>query len=361
MHGSKLPITMRLTPAFAAVGLGVVCACAQLAPPADQARRLLQAQSLRDKTWGAWFAGVSHDPTLREPLLAQLRLAQPLRDSERDTEGYAYIQALFDSLIEIPGPIPSDVILPFEASWRAEVLILLSREPDGPGNESNLLAMREESMPDPEWAAVNDLLFSVSSKPFFQRTLQEIRITHDFLITDREVGLCGGTTACGSSTRRFPKGFPPVALYQLQTEMAPGDALVVDRPVAIYYRRTVVPTDGEVEWNECESDTVPTALRQTWLARFLSAIDWLSTEQSEQLFHPQTIIKWHGAAEAAAEMEGLLARQAASIQTLVGHAQERKLVQASGMPLTIKTTIEDVRGDRSVPAPAVAPREIVIK
>jgi hypothetical protein len=352
---------MRLTPVFAAASLGVACAYAQLAPPADQARRLLQSQSLHDKAWGAWYAGVSHDPALREPLLAQLRVAQSQRDSERDTEGHAYIQALLDSLIQIPGPIPSDAILPFEVSWRAEVLILLSRDPNGPANESALLTMRKESMPDPEWAAVNDLLFSVSSKPFFQKTLQEIRITHDFLITDREVGLCGGTTACGTSIRRFPQGFPPVALYQLQTEMAPGDALVVDRPVAIYYRRIVVPTDGEVEWNECESDTVPTKLRQTWLARFLSAIDWLSREQAEQLFHPQTIIKWHGAAEAAAEMEKLLTQQAASIQTLLGDAQQRELVQASGMRLAIKTTVEDVRGDRSVPAPAAASREIVIR
>jgi hypothetical protein len=352
---------MRLTPVLAALCLGVGCACAQQAPPADQARRLLQAPSLRDKAWGAWFAGVSHDPALLEPLLAQLRLAQSLRDSEGDTEGYAYIEALFDSLIQIPGPIPTDVILPFEASWRAQVLILLSRNPAGPENESDLLAMREESMPDPEWAAVNDLLFSVSSKAFFQRTLQEIRITHAFVVVDREVGFCGGTTACGSSTRRFPKGFPPVALYQLQAEMAPGDTLLVDRPVAIYYRRIVVPTDGEVEWSECESSTVPTELRQTWLARFFSAIDWLSKEQAEQLFHPQTIIEWHGAAQAAAEMEGLLARQAASIQTLVVHAQQRELVQASGMRLSIKTTMEDVRRDRSVPAPPVASREIVIR
>jgi hypothetical protein len=338
-----------------------MCSYAQPAPLADQARRLLQSQSIRDKAWGAWFAGASHDPTLRDPLLAQLRLAQPLRDSELDTEEYAYIQALFDSLIQIPGAIPSDVILPFAASWRAEILILLSRDPNVAGIENDLLSMREESMPDPEWAAVNDLLFSVSSKTFFQRTLQEIRITHAFVVVDRWVGFCGGTTACGSSTRRFPKGFPPVALYQLQAETAPGDTLLVDRPVAIYYRRIVVPTDAEVEWNECKSDTVPTELRQTWLARFFSAIDWLTPEQAEQLFHPQTVIEWHGAAQAAAEMEGLLARQAASIQTLVGHAQRRELVQASGMRLSIKTTMDDVRSDRSVPAPPIAPREIVIR
>jgi hypothetical protein len=351
---------MRLTLVLAALSLEVLCAHAQPASLADQARRLLQSQSLPDQAWGAWYAGVSHDPALREPLIAHLRLAQSLKDSPRDSEGYAYVQALFDSLIQIPGAIPSDVIWPFETAWRAEVLILLNRDAAGPGAESALLATREESMPDAEWAAVNDLLFSVSSKPFLQKTLQEIRITHDFLVTDREVASCGGTTACGASIRNFPKGFPPIALYQLQTAMTPGDILLLERPVAVYYRRIVIPSGGEVEWNDCQSDTTPTELRQTWRAQFFSAIDWLSKEQAEQVFHPQTIIKWQDAAQASAEIERLLAQQAASIQTLVGNAQRRGLIDASAMRLTINPTVGDVRSNRSVAVPRVVSRDVVI-
>jgi hypothetical protein len=350
---------MRLSSLIAALGFATVCAYAQ--PLADQARLLLQSQSLHDKAWGAWFAGVSHDAALREPLIAALRAAQSLKSSQPDTEAYAYIQALFDSLIQTPGTVASDVILPFETSWRAEVLILLSRDPNGPENEAALLAMRERQMPDPAWAAVNDLLFSVSSKQFFQRTLQEIRITHRFLIVDHEVGSCGGTTACGSSLRRFPKGAPPAALYQLQKEMTPGDSLLVERPVAIYYRRIVVPTDGEVEWNECESSTIPTELRQTWLAQFLAATDWIPAQQAEQLFHAQTMIEWHGAALAANQAAAEMDRQAASIETLIGKAQRRGLLDASGMSLTIKTSVGDVRSDKSEPAPSIASREIVIR
>jgi hypothetical protein len=351
---------MRLTLAFAALSLEVLCAHAQPALPSNQARLLLQSQNLLDQAWGAWYAGVSHDPALRQPLIARLRLAQSLKDSPRDSEGYAYVQALFDSLIQIPGAVPTDVIQPFETAWRPEVLILLNRDAGGAGNESALLAMREESMPDEEWAAVNDLLFSVASKPFFQKTLQEIRITHDFLITDRALAFCGGTTACGSSIRSFPKGFPPIALYQLQTAMTPGDVLLLERPVAVYYRRIVVPSGGEVEWNDCKSDTVPTELRQTWRAQLFSAIDWLTEEKAQQLFHPQTIVKWQGASQATAEIEELLAQQAAAIQTLVGNAQRRGLIDASALRLTINPTVSDVRSDRNLAAPRVASRDVVI-
>ena len=345
---------MRLTPVLAALGLGVACAYAQLAPPADQARRLPQAQSLRDKAWGAWFAGVSHDPALREPLLAQLRVAQSLRDPEGDPEGYAYIQALFDSLIQIPGPIPTDVILPFEASWRAQVLILLSRNPGGPENESNLLAMREESMPDPEWAAVNDLLFSVPSKAFFQRTLQEIRITHALEVVEREVGFCGGTTACGSSTRRFPKGFPPVSLYQLQAEMAPGDALPVDQ---LGWRSTTTAASWSppmARLSGTNANRAPSPLscgRLGWRGSSPQSTGSRYSRRSSCSTR-RPLSSGTERPRRQPEMEGLLARQAASIQTLVGHAQQRELVQASGMRLSIKTTMEDVRRDRSVPAPA---------
>jgi hypothetical protein len=59
-------------------------------------------------------------------------------------------------------------------------------------------------------------------------------------------------------------------------------------------------------------------------------------------------------------MDKSLAEQAASIQALVENAQKRGLVQASGMRLTINTTVNDVRENRSDPLPAIASREIVI-
>jgi hypothetical protein len=151
----------------------VVLACVY-AQPAENARRLLPSSSLRDKAWGAWYAGGSHDPALREMLLSRLRLAQSLRTATRDSEGYAYIQALFDALIQIPGSIPTDAILPFEDSWRPEILILLGRQPSAAANEAALLAMRGRSLPDPEWVAVNDLLFAGGSPGFLDRTLQEL-------------------------------------------------------------------------------------------------------------------------------------------------------------------------------------------
>jgi hypothetical protein len=350
---------MRFTLVLAAFTLGTACAFAQVAAPADQARRLLASQSLRDKAWGAWFAGASHDPSMLQPLLARLQLAQPLQGAQRDTEEYAYIQALFDALIQIPGPIPIDVILPFKDLWTTEILILLSRDPAADGVESALLDMREHSMPGPEWAAVNDLLFAISSKPYFQKTLEEIRVTHTFAVADQMVFSCGGAIGCGDSVRRFPSGFPPIALYQLWATLTrPGDALLIEQPVSIRYRRIVVPTDGQAGWNNCQGDY--TGTRQTLLARFFAAIGGRSADDAYQFFNPRTTINWHDAAQTSAEMEKLLTEQAASIEALIVDAEGRGLVQASGMRLAIEATVNDMRRDKNVPLPAAPPHEIAI-
>jgi hypothetical protein len=346
---------MKLAPVLAALSLGIMCAYGQ--------GRLLESTSLRDKAWGAWFAGASHDPAMRGPLLAQLQTAQSMRGSQPDTEEYAYVQALFDALIQIPGPIPADLILPFEDSWRTEILILLSRDPAAEGVQSALLDMREHSMPAPEWTAVNDLLFAVSSKPFFQKTLEEIRVTHEFVVIDPNQGVafCGGALGCGGSRRHFPQGFPPIALYQLWTSFtAPGDIVFLDQPVAVRYRRIVVPTDGDIGWSNCQSDGLVGESRQSLLARFLGAIGGRPADDAYQLFHPRTTLKWQDAAQTASEMESLLAAQSASVQALVQDAQERDLVHASGMRLSIDTTVTDLRSDKSIPLPAIAPHEIVI-
>jgi hypothetical protein len=219
--------------------------------------------------------------------------------------------------------------------------------------------MREHSVPGPEWAAANDLLFAISSKPFFQKTLEEIRVTHAFVVADQMVFSCGGAIGCGDSSRHFPSGFPPIALYQLLATLTqPGDALLIEQPVPIHYRRIVVPTDGQAKWSDCQGDF--TGARQTLLARFFSAIGGRSADDAYQLFNPRNTIDWHDAAQISAEMERLLTEQAASIEALIEDAQGRGLVQAPGMRLAIGTTVQDMRRDKSVPLPAPAPHEIVI-
>src|ERR1700679_1671118 len=131
-----------------------VCTLAQALLPADRARALLASRLLRDRAWGAWYAGASHDPAMAPLLVERLQEAQSLHNSPREGEGYAYVQSLFDALIQLNVPLPTAVMMPFEDSWRAEILILMNGAK--PGNdplnfkrnldkdgESALLTMRD--------------------------------------------------------------------------------------------------------------------------------------------------------------------------------------------------------------------------
>jgi hypothetical protein len=355
----RLLYSMRMARALVVLWLGAACANAQPSP-STEARRLLQSANLRDRAWGAWYAGVSQDASLRPALLEQLRRAEALRDSARDSAEYAYVQLLFDALIQIPGSTPVDVLMPFEKSWRAEILILLAR-PGADSRENALLEMRGHAMPDAEWRAANDLLFQMGSQRFFQAAFAEIQLTRHFIVTDQNGGICGGSGICRESTRHFPAGYPPIALYQFNQDMTgTGDILLGELSVPVYYRRTVVPTDGEAEWMECQSYPAFTTVRQMILTEFLGAIDNLSRAESENLFMPLTQIRWRGAFETAAEMDVKLDEQSAAFRKLVSDAQKRNLFNASGMVYRIATTVDDVRRDRREHILEVAPREIVI-
>jgi hypothetical protein len=328
--------------------LPLVLAFAQVVTPADQAKPLLESPRLRDKAWGAWLAGAAQDAELQPALLGQLRQSQALRFAPYGSEEYALIGTLFDALIRIGGPVPLDAILPFETSWRGEILILLSRGAVDSAAESALLDLRGRQISDPEWIAVNDLLFAASSKAFFQKTLEEIRITHRFLVVDGGGGVlgCGGgaTFRCGSGLERIPPGFPPHARYILRTAAEPGDVLLVAQPIPVYYR------EGDSGCRNLGSAQD----RQDLLVRYFAAITGGSAEDARKIFHADDSVR------SAEEIETKLAAQSASIQAVIADAQKRGLVEASGMRFAIEITLEDLRGDRTAPLPAIPPHEAAI-
>ena len=325
---------------FALIFITISALSAQTPTPVTLAKPLLQSANFRDKTWGAWLAGASHDPMFREPLIEQLKQTHA-------TEQPALTAALLDALIQLGGPVPTDALLPFAGSRSAEVLILMSRSPLDSAAETALLDLREQPLPDAEWTAINDLLLTASSKKFFQRTLEEIAIIHRFQVFDASGGVgggfgCGG--ACGSVfANEPPKDLPLIPPYALTINPKPGDVLLVAQLVPVYYARAP---------GACFA--FPAADRQALTGRFFAAIVGLPADRSEAIFHPTTQV------ETAAEIEDALTTQALTIRSLITNAQQRGLFDASGMRLNIAVTIEDHRNDRTVPPPAIPPYDIAI-
>jgi hypothetical protein len=310
------------------------------------------------------------------PLLVErLQEAQSLHNSPRDGEGYAYVQSLFDALIQLNVPLPTAVMMPFEDSWRPEILILMNGAKPGndPFNfkrnldkdgESALLTMRDRQMPEDEWIALNDLLFAIDPNTASQMVVQEIRITHQFCVTDQHTFRADdGSGGVEQSTRHFPKGFPPIGLYQIRTSSVhPGDALFNYTPIATYYARIVVPTDGEAKWLSFEFHAASTPVRQRTLERLLAISENRRKQPSAvEIFHPWTAVDWQGTENTGAKIAELLDDQAASILSVVQEIERRGFIKASGMRIPIAVVVVDCRRYSREPLPQIAPvREVEI-
>jgi hypothetical protein len=258
-------------------------------------------------------------------LIARLRAARGMSSAPRDSEQWAYVESLLDALIRLQSPVPTEVLLPFRRSFRAEVLTLLIRNHR---DEQALLAMREEPMTDPDWAVVNDLLFREGSPEFFQKTLEEIHVTHFFRVNNHEA-LYGGTPmGCAVLRRKMPRGFP----------------------VPVYLSRIDAASDGEARWSECEYRK---DMRDWMRGKWLGALGGLNSEKNNLFQAANTVVRFD-AAGASAEIERLLTEQASSIQALIEEAQRRGFLHASGMKIPIAVKVEDIRSswDEEIPPPA---------
>jgi hypothetical protein len=331
-----------------------------------RAKELLQSTHWSDKAWGAYFAGRLHDESFREPLIAELRLQAPLRNAPRDSEEYAYVQTLFDALIELGGKAPADAILPFEAQWRAEILILLARDAT---NASQLLAMREGDLAAIEWLAVNNLLLRMSPAALFAKTLPELKITHAFEIRDTEGGAGagdGGSDCRGGLTRRMPARFPPIAFYRLDDAkvsfvVPPGldfgsedDVLLAQGPHNVYYKRIVVPAGGQAQIPDPASNPDRQLLRLEYIGR----LGALTPGETDRLFRPRTTVRWQSADACSRAIETGLSAQAGEIRAFLANAKSRGLGDASGVQLEIVPVLDDQRRIAHEALPPVPPKVI---
>ncbi len=352
---------MRLAPALIPLIFTATAVSAQPASVAAQetgrALQLLHSPLWVDKAWGAYFAGRLHADHLQEPLIEEFRLAAAIRNQPAGEE-HAFLAALFDAAIESDLTVPAAVLEPFEENWTVPVLILLAHSRDG---EDSLLRLGEEKVGDLLWLAANNLLFEMKSQRWYAGTLGAVNITHRFVVKDSDEasGIGGGSGGgfCGDGIGAMPKGFPPVALYELQDSRERGSVVLARGPQDVYYRRIVVPTDKQVGIGSCGSAVDRMATRIGYLAALVN----MPIHQAEGLFHRDTAIRFRGNEEFEREVERSLQAQEQGIRSLVRTAKERGLECAPEMSLRIVPEVIDRRLNTAIPLPLVAPREIALQ
>lgn len=325
-----------------------------------QSIQLLESTSLSDKAWGAHLVASLHLTDLQDRLVAELHSWQKHRGVPIDGPEYAYLQKLFDALIQMDATVPPDALLPFRAEHRAEVMILLIRNR---GSEPVLLGMIEADISDTEWLAVANVLLERRSPKLFEKLLVGLPVTHPFEVTDHDmpfgrVGWLVDELPASPPPRRLPDGFPPTGLYNLTRFPRNQSSLLAHGPTNILFRRTVVPTNGSVSWYTDARDGVKSA-RIEYRQEMLAALTRQPLSSVRQLFQPTTRIRWRTAAQLNKEVSRKLDAQSAGFRNFIAGAKLRGETDMTSVRLEIKPELHDYREQK--PDRLVPPQPLIIE
>jgi hypothetical protein len=302
-------------------------------------------------------------------LVSELRNARDLSHAPKESEQYAFVQALFDALIVLGKPVPSEAVWPFFDDRAPECLILLTRSDT---DEESLLSLRDSDLDTPEWLVVNNLLLRMHSGLFIADMIKAAGTAHDFDVSDPGPGHThGGSDHIGwgccppDVVRRFLPRFPPIGVYKLLTASpdvsdspGTGDVLLMAARHPVYYRRTLVPTGGSVQW----PGRYPSiATRRFYCIDFLADASRMDPSFVRLLFAGYTSVPWTGDLKTFERTTGeALSAQEAGIRKLVESARQAGFHHIPPLRVRIATRILDHRAKSHDPLPTLDYQPFVI-
>lgn len=317
----------------------------------------LHSQPLQEKAWGAYLAAACRMPNLADEIAAELVRLDPeaVAKSTWDSEPFWVAHSMLDALIQLRQPIPASVLAPATKGFPAEGTILMLQN----ALENRALLAEVHARPGgAEWVAASNALARMRAVGFAATLLGEIRLTHWIVVSDDGMppgrGFAG-SLASGSPTMRVPAGFPPIAVYRLTAQHAPGDELVSDGATPIYSTRTTLEPGVErtLTWppeGYCS---------QCLDIEYLAELARLSKADVERCIEPWTPVSWTNPLRLNTEIIQALANQEAALKELVKSLNSGGALEISetGIRLHVEVRIEDRRSNRSVPLPAASSTE----
>jgi hypothetical protein len=195
---------------------------------------LLKSDDPVDQAWGAWIAG--RDQLRQAVPLLEWRLAQQVAAGTVDRR-WALTYTL-DALIQLEARPPVALLEAAFEERADEALILLAR--GGPRADAALLALLDRAK-GARWLAAANVLTARRTPGLAARLLHAIPLRGRVVVSHGGVegGVLGGGVSGLPSPARGRADRPPDVYYPVSRLGAPGQTLLADGPIPIYYRRAV--------------------------------------------------------------------------------------------------------------------------
>ena len=241
---------------------------------------------------------------------------------------------MIDSLIDLRMPVPATNLKAISLGFPVEGVILMMQSPRD--NVELLLSSRQRKPDSNVWIAASNALVKMRSPKIALALLREVPFRISIELSDdgeaHPWGL-GGSSLGGVQEQALPSDFPPVSLYQLVAERAPGDEIASDGPVDIYERRFIL-TPGQ---------------NRTWAP--LPEIQ------------PKSLLAWKGEASFRAAVTSAVRAQQLAVWALVRRLRSFGLVTTCdcAAPVRLTIVVEDHRTASIEALPVVSDTELSLQ
>jgi hypothetical protein len=312
----------------------------------ENARARLMSTLRHEKAWGVYETGRLHSRDLHQDLIDQLRDAASLATAEPGTSEFAFVAVLFDSLIESGVTVPSTAIEPFLENWTSPALILLARAPE---NQKNLLSLSATTKSDLVWLAANNILAKHKSQLWFDDLLKQLRITHQFIVSEHLINRFGGTKSGGCGGYRpvsIPDAFPPTVFYVLKLGLSRDENLLVSGPQSVSYARILARPGAVTSVVDCS----PPIDRDDVTLHYLADLSGMNFLEIERSVRASTPVIYTTDANFAAICEESLTDQKHGIQRVLNEIAAKGLTNNQRQfLLEIKVVVISEKGDKRLP------------
>lgn len=328
------------------------------------AAQLLVSEDVRLQTWGAFLAGQYRLTALLPQLVAYFPLPS-IEATLSDAQECLY-RSLVDSLIRLDADLPADMLIQLYQRYPDESVILFAKSPQD--KLQSLLTLFNQRMPPLRWQAIGNLLAEArvpGLAGLLMKQMEEINVS--IAVWENAGGIgCGGGGGYGTTDRRVPDGFPPVALYMLTYQQEHTTGVVAPRPHPIYYRRWAfepgdrfrVGSEGMV-WDSHYGDGRDDC-RFAYLAMLLGE----RVEDVKFDSKPDREIKWSGPGDYLIYVESVCAQVLEQYDDLVMRLAAFGLLSHSeyaSLNARVHLRINDQREDRGIPLPEISMERVVVE
>ncbi len=311
----------------------------------ERATQLLDSHDVRERAWGAYFAGQSGLSELQPKLKSILEQAA--------TSDECLVRSAIYAEIKMKDDLSTEILASIYHRYPDETTILLSQSPKE--HIDLILSLFKNQSGSARWLALGNLLLQTKAPGFASVLMQELKQMHIVVFVHDPYdagGGIGGGWGEGIEDFRVPMGYPPISVYGLTDHLTPD--LIAKGPKPIYATETVINPGESAQLGNGGGRLADYWESNAYRLEFLSS--WLDLPKDEIQFNKYFSMVWNGPVQFTEEITLLCDRILEKYDRILSLLLDAGLISRSEVE-TLESSIAlefmDFRRDKTIELPVI--------